>query len=109
MISSVTGDVGVNSIADWGLFLTPQALKLLLPGVLIGFSMYLLLRRIRSPYVLPLCMAAVLLGFYSLLLLTGTSLQQAREAGWVAHLSPLGVNYEIYYSYVACRRSPTNS
>jgi hypothetical protein len=64
--------------------------------VYIGSVMYVLLRKLRSPYVLPCCMAVVLVSFYSLLLLFGISFQQARDAGWIAPLSPVGENLPIY-------------
>jgi SulP family sulfate permease len=89
-VRCVSGVVGVTTIADWGLFFTPRSLRLLMPGVVIGCAMYVLLRRLRSPYALPSCMMAILVGFYSILLLSGTSLQEARDHGWIAPLSAVG-------------------
>ena len=89
-LAMMAGVVGVSSIADWGLFLSFKSMILLLPGVLAGSGMYVLLRRVKSPYVLPLCMAAILVSFYVVLFLSGSSFQAARDAGWIAPLSPVG-------------------
>ncbi len=56
------------------------------PGVVSGMAIYAILRRTRSASVLPVCMGAMLACFYSVLGLTGTTLADARESGWVSKL-----------------------
>jgi SulP family sulfate permease len=82
--------VQVTSILDWGQFCSARALILLAPGVVFGVTTYLLLCRVRSPYVLPCCMVGILTLFFATLLLSGASLQDARDYGWISPLSHPG-------------------
>ncbi|CBJ30034.1 conserved unknown protein [Ectocarpus siliculosus] len=56
---------------------------------LAGLVMYLSLRRFPSPTTLPLLMAAFLGTFFAFLWVTGTTLDEARAAGWVSPASPM--------------------
>lgn len=86
--------VQVTSILDWGQFYSVRALILLTPGVVFGVTTYLLLCRVRSPYVLPCCMVGILTLFFVTLLLSGASLQDARDYGWISPLSHPG-KYQV--------------
>eukprot|EP01038_Epipyxis_sp_PR26KG_P008476 gene8476-11458_t len=76
---------GVANSAD---LFASRSIILLLPGVVAGGGMYVLLRTVKSPFVLPVCMILVLVIFYCVLLVTNTSLEQARNYGWISPLSP---------------------
>lgn len=80
----------VTNISEWGNLYNERAIILLTPGVLLGVTTYMLLRNVRSPYVLPACMAAILALFFSAMLLSGMTLEGAREYGWISPLSVPG-------------------
>jgi sulfate permease, SulP family len=76
--------VELKTIADWGLlFESEKTLLLIIPGVVAGVGTYVLLRNVRSAFTLPACMGGILVGFYFVLWLSGASLEDARENGWV--------------------------
>lgn len=87
--------VQVVSIMDWGNFYSERALILLTPGVILGITTYLLLCRIRSPYVLPCCMVGILSLFFGALFLCGMTIEDAREYGWIAPLSQSGTSLSL--------------
>lgn len=80
--------VEVSNIVEWNKFASWEKIVLLTPGVIIGITIYLLLRNIPSPIVLPACLATTLVLFYSILFISGHSIENAREMGWVYELSP---------------------
>ena len=82
--------VQVTSVLEWGTFLQGRALLLLAPGLVMGVTIYLLLCRLRSAYVLPASMLAILALFFTSLFCSGASMQQARDFGWIAPLAPSG-------------------
>ena len=82
--------VQVTNLSEWGNFCSTRALILLAPGVICGVTTYHLLCRVHSPYVLPFCMLSIITIFFSLLLLSGTSLEDAREFGWISPLTHPG-------------------
>jgi len=63
---------------------------LMLPGLLVGVTLYILLRNIRSPFVLPIALGVILSVFYGLMWIMDASFEDARAFGWVAPLTPLG-------------------
>jgi SulP family sulfate permease len=89
----------VTSLLEWGNFCTPRALILMTPGVFMGVLMYLVLCHTRTPYALPCSMLFILAGFYSLLLISGASLEDAREYGWIAPLALPEPFYHSWYLY----------
>jgi len=54
-----------------------------LPGLGIGICLYLILKRFHHFAVLPSLLVAIPVGFFMILAVTGTSLQHARDSGWV--------------------------
>ncbi len=84
---AMMGGITVRSIES---FFDAHALLLMAPGLAVGISMYLLLRNVRSPFVLPISMVVVLALFYSAMWFTDSSFEDAREFGWIAPLTPLG-------------------
>ena len=91
--------VQVTNITEWGNFYSERALILLAPGVVLGVTTYLLLCKIRSPYVLPCCMLGILTLFFGLLFLAGMSLDDARAYGWI---SPLAHPGRVVTVFVHC-------
>ncbi|KAJ1427778.1 hypothetical protein B484DRAFT_74140, partial [Ochromonadaceae sp. CCMP2298] len=68
-------------------------------AVVMGVLMYLVLCHTRTPYALPCSMLFILAGFYSLLLISGASLEDAREYGWIAPLALPEPFYHSWYLY----------
>eukprot|EP01034_Spumella_vulgaris_P025301 gene25301-31741_t len=80
-------------------YLHPHRMLLMLPGASIGIMMYVLLRNVRSPFVLPITLMVVLSGFYLCMYLMGGSFEDARAYGWIAPLSPLEPFYHSWLLY----------
>ena len=95
--------VQVTSMVDWDKFGSQKALLLLTPGLVLGITIYVLLRSIRSPYTLPCCLVVILVVFYSVLGIFGVSIEEAREYGWIAPSAPPTPFYEAwsYYDFTA--------
>eukprot|EP00536_Pseudo-nitzschia_multiseries_P005944 jgi/Psemu1/303743/fgenesh1_kg.121_\ len=55
----------------------------ILPGVAGGAFVYISVRKFRHVAVLPLCITLLLVTFYLILLVTGTSIEEATESGWI--------------------------
>lgn len=87
---AMMADVQVTSLTQWGLFWDTKALLLLLPGVVAGGTIYFLIVNLTSPYTLPTSMVAILGIFYLTLWATGTSLDEARDYGWISPVSEPG-------------------
>jgi SulP family sulfate permease len=80
---ALMANVQVKGIVEWTKFLQPFAFVHLLPGLVLGLIIYILVKRIRHMSVLPICIASLIGMFYLGLYLTSTTLQEARQRGWV--------------------------
>lgn len=80
---SLMSAVQVSSLLNWYQFFEGAALRLVLPGILGGLTIYLSVRKLRHMAVLPICVMSILSVFYLILYLTNTSLSEAREEGWI--------------------------
>lgn len=98
---SMMSGTDLQSIRDWPKLADFHATLLLLPGLMYGVLMYVLLRNVRSPFTLPCSMVGMLVAFHSLLWLTSTSLQDARDHGWVYPLTPQVPFYQAWTLYRA--------
>ncbi|KAE9032990.1 hypothetical protein PR003_g9748 [Phytophthora rubi] len=78
----------IKEPADWVKLADWDALVLSVPGVIAGTAIFWVNSRWDHMAVMPCCLAAMLTTFYALLLVTGTSLEDARAAGWVAEPPP---------------------
>jgi Sulfate permease family len=76
------------SIVDWNLLLDPQNLLLAGPGLVAGLILTLTSRLATNSGVLPCVMVIIPAVFYIILWVSGTSLEEAREVGWVGETSP---------------------
>ncbi|CAK9034963.1 Uncharacterized protein C24H6.11c [Durusdinium trenchii] len=77
--------------------LNAHSLKLLLPGVLATAFLFLVSRKAKgNQFILPMCMISMPILFYIVVFASGHSLQDARDAGWVAKATATPVFYEVF-------------
>ena len=89
-------NVELRAISDWYRLLHYEAIVLILPGLILGILAYVIIRNVDSPYVLPAYMVFILVMFFTILLITGYSIDDARRSGWIAPLTPAAPFYEVY-------------
>lgn len=73
----------IDSFTSWKNLASTNALIKLVPAVGATAALLLTLKHSRNPFVLPVILVAIPLTFHAVLLATGTSLQQAADAGWL--------------------------
>lgn len=97
---SMMANTTIKEPADWLKLANSDALVHITPGVLAGIALFMVLSRCDHMAVLPGGMFAILVVFYSIVLLGGYSLEDARKAGWVSPLpqAPRSI-FEIYQYY----------
>ncbi|KAF4318564.1 hypothetical protein BBO99_00007270 [Phytophthora kernoviae] len=78
----------IKEPADWIKLADFDVLLLSAPGVIAGTIIFWVNSRWDHMAVMPCCLAAMLITFYGLLLVTGSTLDDARAAGWVAEPPP---------------------
>src|SRR6202034_4126233 len=94
----ITGAVQVvtdqrPNLANIGAFADLGVLAKIVPGVIVAFSLYVLLRRFKSPLVMPGVLLTALVATHLVLLVTGTTIAAAQDGGWLFGLQPAaGVN-----------------
>mmetsp|Transcript_1553 Transcript_1553/g.2962 ORF Transcript_1553/g.2962 Transcript_1553/m.2962 type:complete len:203 (+) Transcript_1553:1866-2474(+) len=93
---SIMAGFEVSGLLQWGGFFSPGVFKLIVPGILCGIMIYLLVRQLKSAAVLPACIVGMMLIFYTVLLTTGTSLDDARDGGWLSQAEPAPVWYQTW-------------
>lgn len=76
------------TLSDWSHMLDPQNLLLAAPGLGAGLILTLSSRNISNDAALPLIMVAIPAAFYLILFITGQTLEDARETGWVGQVAP---------------------
>eukprot|EP00878_Enallax_costatus_P013193 GHUV01013790.1.p1 GENE.GHUV01013790.1~~GHUV01013790.1.p1 ORF type:complete len:1035 (+),score=287.38 GHUV01013790.1:628-3732(+) len=85
----------INTFTSWGNLLHKDALIKFIPTFLAALVLWVCMTRARSPWALPATLAAVPAAFHAYLLITGTTLEQAQDAGWV--LKPQGKATEQFW------------
>lgn len=80
---SLMADVTVVNLFQWYKFMEMKALVHLFPGLIGGVLIYRALRTYRHVMVLPTCIVTLLCVFYTWLWLTGCSVYEATEGGWI--------------------------
>jgi len=80
---SLMSGVAVGGFLEWYKFFEGRAFILTLPGVLGGLAIYFLGRHIKHAAVLPTTITAIVILFYSFLNFSGTTLEEARNEGWI--------------------------
>jgi len=88
--------VQVSGIMEWYKFLHEREILLILPGILGGLGIYLSIRTVKHMAVLPLSVASIMLAFYITLTITGTTIAEAKELGWVNQADPPPVWYHTW-------------
>mmetsp|Transcript_34589 Transcript_34589/g.81539 ORF Transcript_34589/g.81539 Transcript_34589/m.81539 type:complete len:615 (-) Transcript_34589:29-1873(-) len=68
----------------------------ILPGVAGGAFVYISVRKFRHVAVLPLCITLLLVTFYFILLITGTSIEEATETGWIRKTEEVPAWYQTW-------------
>jgi SulP family sulfate permease len=73
-----------------------QNILYILPGIAGGIFIYTSVRKFRHVVVLPVCITILLLVFYIGLAVTGYSIEQATESGWIRKTEPAPVWYRTW-------------
>jgi SulP family sulfate permease len=76
------------TLGDWIYVVEPRNFMLALPGLATGLVLTFTSRLATNPGALPILMVSIPALFYLLLYLTGTSLDDVREDGWVGPVAP---------------------
>lgn len=76
------------ALGDWKYLLEPQNLLLAVPGLAAGLVLTLTSRLATNSGVLPLIMVAIPAFFYIIMYLTGSTLDDVRQSGWVGAEAP---------------------
>jgi len=71
---------GESSLTPGVLF---ENLPFVLPGVLGGAFIYVSVRKLRHVAVLPFCIIILLVFFYAILMVTGSTIEDATDLGWI--------------------------
>jgi hypothetical protein len=74
--------------SDWAQLCDARHLVLAFPGIVAGVVLTLVARKCASEAMLPLSMVLIPVTFYVVLLISGMSIDDAREGGWVGQTSP---------------------
>jgi Sulfate permease family len=78
----------ITTIGEWKFLLEPGKILLAIPGLLAGLLLTLVSRKATNSGVLPLVMVSIPALFYLLIWQSGSSLDDAREQGWVGPVAP---------------------
>jgi SulP family sulfate permease len=89
----------IKDPADWVQLADVDSIARCLPGVAAGVGIFFTLSRYEHVAVLPGCLFVLLIVFYTLLLVTGSSLQDARDHGWVSPLPAAPQSLRDIYGY----------
>ena len=73
----------VTGLNDWYKFVNRDAIIRTLPGIIGGMFIYISVRTIKHMAVLPSCIVLIMLLFYSVLWITGTTVKEATDNGWI--------------------------
>ena len=92
MSESIDNDEGISL----ALFQNKKALELMLPGIIGGIGIFALVRAVRHMAVLPCCIISVLAIFYVVLAFTGTSIDEAKDFGWISDNESPPVWYHMW-------------
>jgi hypothetical protein len=75
---------------------------LILAGVVLGYMLYLVAHKVQHFAALPVAMVGIPIGFYLIMLVTGTSLNDARDFGWMKHSSAAAGSTDGHGSTSGC-------
>lgn len=78
----------MTTLGDWATLLEPHSLLLAAPGLLSAGVLTFISRKATNDAILPMTMVLIPAAFYTVLLITGVSLDDARASGWVGEEVP---------------------
>eukprot|EP00571_Detonula_confervacea_P008034 CAMPEP_0172316884 /NCGR_PEP_ID=MMETSP1058-20130122/29856_1 /TAXON_ID=83371 /ORGANISM="Detonula confervacea, Strain CCMP 353" /LENGTH=901 /DNA_ID=CAMNT_0013031315 /DNA_START=50 /DNA_END=2755 /DNA_ORIENTATION=+ len=78
----------MTELSDWRYLLEPHNLLLATPGLLSAAVLTIISRKAKNDAVLPIAMVIIPATFYAVLFFSGTSLEEARDEGWVGEEVP---------------------
>jgi MFS superfamily sulfate permease-like transporter len=84
---------GESSLTPVVLF---EKLFFVIPGVAGGAFIYISVRKLRHVAVLPLCITFLLVLFYAILAITGSTVEDATEYGWIRKSEKVPAWYETW-------------
>jgi len=89
----ITGGIQVTTdarptLANLEAFLDVAMAAKLASGLIVAIALYILLRRSKSPFVLPGVLVTALVATHLLLLANGTTIAAAQASGWLFRLQP---------------------
>mmetsp|Transcript_43759 Transcript_43759/g.133163 ORF Transcript_43759/g.133163 Transcript_43759/m.133163 type:complete len:737 (-) Transcript_43759:275-2485(-) len=88
--------VNVSGVAEWGQLFADGRARLVLPGIAGGLLIYVAVRTVKHFAVLPACIVFLVGLFYMLLGITETSVEEARDAGWISDADAPPVWYHTW-------------
>ena len=91
---ALMASVEIVKIEDWRLLGNVRSLMFVAPGILMAVSLYVAVRKIRRKLTMPTFLVGVEAAFYIWLFVTGTTLDEVRDAGWVSERTALGPCWE---------------
>lgn len=71
------------TLTDWSYLFDPHSLLLAAPGLLSALLLTYISRKATNDAILPIAMVMIPFMFYVILFLSGVSLNEARDMGWV--------------------------
>jgi sulfate permease, SulP family len=77
------------ALTNIGAFIDPAIAAKLAAGLVVAIALHMLLRRLKSPFILPGVLLAAFAATYVALLLTGSSLVEAQAGGWMFRPQPV--------------------
>ena len=91
---------GVETSGVWGIYkhFQGEALIKVMPGIITAIFIYMSVRTIKHMAVLPICIIAMLVIFFLALDITGISIEEARDDGWINQADPPPVWYAKFYA-----------
>jgi len=78
----------MTTLSDWRYLLEPHSLLLATPGLLSAGLLTIISRKATNDALLPLTMVLIPATFYAVLFVSGISMGEARDNGWVGEVSP---------------------
>jgi hypothetical protein len=82
---------------DWVYLFHPKAILLAIPGLLVGLVFVMISKKATNDAILPITMILIPAAFYIVLFLSGTSLQEARDFGWVGKDVPPVLVQDLFH------------
>ena len=74
--------------SDWGHLFDDKSLLLATPGIIAGIFLTLVSRKCSNDAILPISMVAIPLAFFIVMFISGYTIEDARDGGWVGKSSP---------------------